>query len=317
MKGVVAFLWLLAVAWCAGALQPAPLPPALVEAVPRLSERLGALDPSLPEQYFLLAEEVADVAVEDSERAFARRLYLIAFDRARETNNPALAASAAIGLTDVVTLERDRRWLRAIARQLDPRHAVPAWDTVSADVDPAAAYQAATALGAVRSGDGLAARALLATTAVRQILTRFDSFLQPAGGLTRIDRDANVWPCPECRNRRTARSRAPGDSSDIICPACLGNPGPRLTNAEMVAHLRLEAMLLSGTHSSWAAQMVSDDGAPLRDPDPAAVAATLGIDTSAVLYRNGEWVRPDAPAPASAKPEEPPAEPASVAENPG
>lgn len=279
----------------------APAPNAMDLAIPDLSARLAALAPSDPASYFLLGEEVADVAVEETERALARRLYLIAFDLWRAAGDDRAAASACIALTTVVATDRDRRWLRAVARSLDSRHGAAPWETPSAiDVDPIIAYQAATALGAARSGDGVAARQLLSDPAVVLVLERFKGVLQPAGGLTRVQRDANVWPCPECRNKRVSRSRVPGDPSEMICASCRGDPGPRMRDEEIIAHLRLESLLLAGTHESWAAQVVSDDGAPLRDPTPDAVARTLGVDTRQSLFRDGAWVSP-APVPPTAE----------------
>ncbi len=273
-------------------------------AIPDLTPRLVALDPADPDAYFLLGEEVADVAVEESERALARRLYLIAFDRWRELGDDRSAASACIALTTVVSTDRDRRWLRAVARSLDSRHGAAPWEAPSAiNVDPIVAYQAATALGASRSGDGVAARQLLSDPGVLLVLERFKGVLQPAGGLTRVQRDANVWPCPECRNTRVSRSRVPGDPSEMICASCRGDPGPRMRDQEIIAHLRLESLLLAGVHESWAAQIVSDDGAPLRDPSPDAVARTLGIDTGESLFRDGSWVAPVlAPTPTDSQP---------------
>ena len=272
--------------------EPVPARLEVIERVmPDLGDRLSRLDPKDPEAYFLLAEEVADIAVEAAERDLAQRLYLIAFDRWRAMGDTRRAASACIGLAEVVASDRDARWLHAIARSLEPRYATPAWESPGViEVDPVVAYQAAAALGATRSGDGVAARQLLSDQSVTLVLERFGSLLQPAGGLTRVQRDANVWPCPECRNRRVSRSRVPGETAERICASCRGDPGPRMTDAEIIAHLRLESLLLSGTQQSWAAQVVVDDGAPLRDPDPDQVAATLGVDTSLDVFRGGVWV---------------------------
>ncbi len=300
---IVALLMVLGCLFRANAQPSGQVPPpvsgdaiaTLETAIPGLKERLSTLEPSDPEAYFLLAEEVADAAAEGAELALARRLFLIAFDGWREQGASAQAASACIGLTLVVSTERDKRWLQAVARTLEPRYATPMWEPPgSISIEPGVAYQAATALGAVRSGDGLIARQFLAMPSVTLVLDRYGSLLQPAGGLTRVRRDANVWPCPECKNKRVSRSRVPGESIERICASCRGDPGPRMTDAEVIAHLRLESLLLAGTHESWAAQVAVDDAAPLRDPDPDAVAKALGIDTSLTLFRDGVWVAPPA-----------------------
>jgi hypothetical protein len=277
---------------------PTPQPAATIaisaelrRALPNLEARLTALSPDNPEHYFLLGEEVADVAIEDSERAIARTLYLIALDLDLARPEPKIAGSICLALAELVSSERDRLWLQAMARTVDARHAAPEWSNQQTEEIPRSlAYATATALGAIRSGDGTLARQLLAQPGVERLLIRYDLLLQPAGGVTRLLRDATLWPCPACRNRRVDRARTPGPPP--VCTTCLGDPGPRMTDAEIVTHLRLETLLLSGNHTSWAAQMTIDDGAPLRDPDPSAVSRTLGVDTTRSLYRNGAWITP-------------------------
>lgn len=287
---------------------------ALTAAIPDLSARLAALTPDDPDAYYLLGEDVADVAVEESERAIARRLFLIAYTTWLEKNENRKAASACLALTMVVTSERDRSWLRAVAGTLDPRQGSVAWDPSSwVDIDPAVARQAAIGLGAVRSGDGILARQILADPRVSRALQRYGSLLQSAGGLTRIQRDANIWPCPDCRNKRTVRSRTSQDSGDIICGYCRGDPGPRLRDDEIVAHLRVESLLLSGDQNLWSAQLEVDGGSPLRDPAPDAVTRAFGIDPSQSLYRAGQWTWPPGQEP---KPESPSQKkPEPIAEN--
>ena len=57
----------------------------------------------------------------------------------------------------------------------------------------------------------------------------------------------------------------------LSCPYALPLPllpGPQLSEEELIAQLRFEAVLLNGIQRSWSAQMVVDLGATLRDPDP-------------------------------------------------
>lgn len=287
---------------------------ALTTSIPDLKARLVALSPDDPEAYYLLGEEVADVAVEESERAIARRLFLIAYAAWLEKGDDRKAASACLALTMVVTSERDRSWLRAVAGTLDPRQGAVSWDPSSwVDVDPAVARKAADVLGAVRSGDGILARQNLADPRITRALQRYGLLLQSAGGLSRIQRDANIWPCPDCRNKRTVRSRTSQDSGEIICGYCRGDPGPRLHDEEIVAHLRVESLLLSGDQNLWSAQLEVDGGSPLRDPAPGAVSRAFGIDPSQSLFREGEWTWPPGQEP---QPQPTPQkEPQPVAEN--
>lgn len=293
--------------------QPPQNPPsprgvqAIASAIPDIESRLATLTPADPETYFLLGEEIADIAVEEHEREVARRLFLIAYARWRANRDDRNAAAACLALTTVVSSERDREWLRAIAASIDPRRARVDWDPSSwTESDPEASFMAAQALGSVRAGDGVSARQLLADPRVTRALSRYDSLLQSAGGLTRVYRDAAVWPCPDCRNRRLVSSRGTQEFRDIVCGHCRGDPGPRLRNDEIIAHLRVEALLLAGDATSWSAQLEIDGGAPLRDPNPDLVPSAFGIDTSLVLYRDGAWVHdrvtpnsPSDPMPAS------------------
>ncbi|MBX3368456.1 MAG: hypothetical protein KF912_14195 [Phycisphaeraceae bacterium] len=264
---------------------------AIASAIPDIETRLVTLTPTDPEKYFLLGEEIADIAVEEHEREVARRLFLIAYTRWRSAGDDRNAAAACLALTTVVSSERDRAWLRAIAASIDPRRARVDWDPSSwTESDPEASLMAAQALGSVRAGDGISARQLLSDPRVLRALSRYDSLLQSAGGLSRLHRDAAVWPCPDCRNRRLVSSRGTQEFRDIVCGHCRGDPGPRLRTDEIIAHLRVESLLLAGDATVWSAQLEIDGGAPLRDPNPDLVPSAFGIDTSLVLYRDGAWV---------------------------
>ena len=59
--------------------------------------------------------------------------------------------------------------------------------------------------------------------------------------------------------------------------------------SELANQLRIEAVLLQGTQRSWAAQVLSDAGAPLRDLDPAELPGTYAVDPKKVLGRDGQW----------------------------
>jgi hypothetical protein len=277
------------------AAEPAgPAPTAAPALIASYERQLASLRPDNPLGYYLLAEEVADV-VDDPERLnLARTLYALAFelDRTRGGNG-ALAASSALGLAQTASNERDRQWLMALAGGLDPRYLLPdwnvaAWPSISEDV----AYKAATVIGHIRAGEGGAARRLMAQPGVTEVLRRYERALGSTGGtgaLQRLERYADQWPCRECNNAR-AISRPGQRGPEIrLCPTCEGNPGPRLSDGELMIYLRFESMLLNGIQRSWGAQVMVDGGSPLRDPDPQELAATLGIDVSRPWWRNGAW----------------------------
>lgn len=262
-----------------------------------LDDRLQQLDPADPEAYFLLAEEVAAESYHPEAEELATRLLVLAYELDRaQPGGGTLAASACLALADTPSLNPQRHWLHALAVTLDERHAetdpdfpVQQWAT------PENAVLAAEALGHFRTGQGVRARELLYTEAVSRILERFDALLAETGqpGITRaLRREADHWPCPECANRRVIR-RPGTPTGHAICAVCRGTPGPRLSRRQLLRHLRFESRLLSGIHESWTAQLATDHGAPLRDPDPTELASTLGIDTTRTVWRNDRWTQPE------------------------
>ncbi len=263
------------------------------------ADRLAALTPDDPAEYFALAEEMAALA-EDADRrdrellATARRLFVLAFELGRAREDSGLSASACIGLAALATDERERRWLRALAAAMDPRHGTPDWSRVDPGApSPRIALRAAETIGHVRAGNGRTALALLDDPSVLAALSRYDRLLHPfgaRGGLFDLQREARLWPCPECRNTRLSRDARGGGA---LCGTCKGDPGPEMTPDRYVAHLRTEFALLNAEHATWSSQLATDGGTPLRDPDPEELASAMRIDPSRTVFHDGRWVRPD------------------------
>jgi hypothetical protein len=262
-----------------------------------LSARLATLSPDKPEEYFRLAEEVAETgaAAGDAEQlALARTLYVLTFELDRRTGHAGpLAASAAIGLAGIERLDRDRRWLAAVAGAIDPRYALQDW-TIAAggSISEEQAYDAATVLGLARSGDGKEARRRLDKPGISETLKRYERLIGTSGetgALSRLDKYMSAWPCPECGNERVVRRMGDRGPELRLCPTCHGNPGPELSEDELIGQLRFEAALLNGIQRSWAAQVIVDQYAPLRDPDPDELAATYRVDAQKAYWRNGGW----------------------------
>ncbi len=268
--------------------------------------RLAALDPAQPEGYFLLAEEVADSAANDSGRDLARRLYVLAYelDKARPPSpgKGRLGPSVCLGLVAIADKEDERRWLLALAQSMDDRQAGPDWSpTVPAAGADEVAFNLATVLGLSRAGEGRKAEKLLEKPGVSALLEKYDAALRVrgiGGGAGAVRRAIRDWPmCPECRNHRVVLKPGGGpEHGMVLCPTCHGNPGPRLSDEELAQQLQVESALLKGNHRSWAAQVLSDGGAPLRDLDTAEIAATYGVDPSRPVWRHGAWEAPEAPA---------------------
>lgn len=279
---------------------PAPEPAPPKSAItPDVLRRLALLTPDNPEAYFLLAEEVADAADAPDEVSLAKALYVLAFELDRRPGHAGtLAASAALGIARIERLDRDRRWLIALAAAIDRRYALPDW-TVSAGgtITDEQAYSAATVLGLARAGEGREARKWLEKPGVSDTLKRYERLIGDTGetgALSRLDKYMDAWPCPQCHNERTITVQGEHGPEKRLCPTCHGNPGPALSDEELIAQLRFEAALLNGIQRSWAAQVIVDQSAPLRDPDPSELAATYRVDPDKPYWRNGAWVaKPD------------------------
>jgi hypothetical protein len=284
-------LLLASVLLCGAAAQPGSEPEPIP---PEITSKLRDLKPEEPGAYFLLAEEVADTADHPAEVALARTLYVLAFDLDRRPGRPGtLAASAALGLARVERLDRDRRWLLALAGALDKRYAQPDWNVVaSASISEETAHRAATAIGLARSGDGRDSRKLLEDRGVKDVLRKYERAIGSSGetgAISRIEKYSQQWPCPECGNARVLSKPTERGAELRLCGTCKGNPGPRMSEEEFVAQLRFESYLLNGIQRSWAAQTIVDQGAPLRDPDPDDLAESLGVDVTKPYWRDGAW----------------------------
>jgi hypothetical protein len=300
-----------------GPIQDKPDQPPLTET---LRPRLEALTPANPEGYYLLGEEVADQATDPESRQLAEQLYVLAFDLSAGRDRPghaALQASVCVALADLVKVDHDRRWLIALARTLDPRRVPPEWLARQAPATTdSAAYQVATVMGLVRSGDGGTARQLLQRPEVKAAFEAYDRLMVNigiTGGASGIIREADRWPCPECQNERIIKK---GNTEPHLCSRCQGDPGPALSGAEFIAQLRFESLILQGSQRSWAAQVASDSGAPLMDPDAGGLAAAFDVDPTLSLFRGGRWViDPNAPPrPKPALPAPPPPKPPAIQE---
>lgn len=297
VRALLAALLLLS---CGAYAQDAPeAPPPLPAWAP---PRLDALRPDSPEEYFRLAEEVASESISGAEDDLARRLFALAFELDRRDGSPTwIAPSSCLGLASLARLESDKRWLRALANSLDPSYALQAWRNPSLQAGVSeAAYEAAEAIGAVRSGDGVRAGQLLAEADVRSVIQRYGQLLgysASSGALWQIEQWASSWPCRECGNERVVFRPDTDPPSYRECYTCRGNPGPVLSREQLVAQLRFEAHLLRGISRSWGAQLALDFGAPLREPSADELASVLGIDPATPYWREGQWVAsPDTPA---------------------
>ncbi|MFI4881858.1 MAG: hypothetical protein ACIAQU_04660 [Phycisphaerales bacterium JB064] len=306
--------------------EPEPEPEAnplrtAMERVPRLRERLTALDATDAMAYIELAEEVSSETGAPEDRDLARQLYAVAYDLERTTRaRPEVMAGACLGLASLEASDEGSAWLYAVAGLVDPRATRGAGAGVTTiAVAPEVALAAANALGLARSGEGRRAGRIYEDPAVHQVFERYGSLLGGSGGLSglsRFERALRDWPDLECGGSRVITRRGEDGVETLLCPTCRGNPGPPMSEAEFLSHLRFESRLLRGIHQSWGAQIAADGGAPLLDPDPDRVPELLlaryGVDTSKRLWREGRWVaQPGSTPAATSEPEEPAPDPSA------
>lgn len=298
---------------------PAPNAAQALPDVPRLVERLVALHPSDPEAYFLLAEEVAFEATAPAHVRLAQTLYALAYELDRERGQTALGASCCLGLAATERSESAQLWLRALAGAIDRRYVQPDWSApADGDAPGGTPLMVATIVGLVRAGEGALARERLDDHPdALAMLKKYEPLMGNTGergGLSRLELNMSGWPCRECGNRRIVIKKNTDPPESVLCYTCNGNPGPILSRAELIAQLRFESRLLNGIQRSWAAQILSDFGATLHDPDPAELATAYDADPAKPLYRDGRWVADPAGAPAPVP--APPAQPVAPSPEP-
>jgi len=280
--------------------EPPPAAPALVvgrSGVVGLQQRLEALDPSRPMDYFTLAEEVAYELPFAEGQQLARHLLVLAYelDRKSPPRRPGFGRSACLALADLATRPLERRWLLAMAslEEGGPGSGID-WRideelSLGSDTGP---YDMAVAYGWFRSEEFRRARELLARNDGIALLRRagFDKD-EAQLMMQRFRAELEARPsCPQCRNERVVRKPGDGRPTLDLCSICRGNPGPRLSADAFIQTVRLEALLLRATPRSWAAQSMIDGGQPLRDVDPGELAAFFKVDTTRALWRGPETV---------------------------
>ncbi len=256
-----------------------------------LDARLSALQPDAPMAYFELGEEVAYEAETVEERRLARWLYLIAYELDRAGAGE-LSRSVCLAMAEIAEDDQERAVLVALARAFGggvigsggAARAAPSTQ------DDEAAFALATALGHFRAGEYDRAAAILSRPEVSSMLQRYENLL---GSASQLLREVNSKPsCRECRNARVVKADLDPRADWRLCYTCGGDPGPGLDIRGLVAQLRVESMLLSGTRRSWSAQLVADGGAPLREVDPESLSARYGVDASRTVWRDGDWATP-------------------------
>ena len=233
-------------------------------AVDDWTERLEALTPERPADYFLLAEEVAERARDETDLALARRL----FSLAAVLDPLQFGQGACLALADLEGMGPERQRFEALATLLAQQRGRPPLVIVDARTDAAAEMSSAMMLGIsealsyYRRGEGARALTVLRSSGALDLLEQRDDVIP--GGSNRFLED--------CR-----RFRSGGDR-------------PSLSDSQVIDLLRFEVALLAGQNRSWAGDLLLNGNTPLIEVDPDHLEETLGIDGRRSIYRNGRWI---------------------------
>ncbi|MDG2201103.1 MAG: hypothetical protein P8K80_07980 [Phycisphaerales bacterium] len=221
--------------------------------------QLDALDPSDPSQYFLRAEEVADVATDARQRRLAIRLYALAVTLDPEQ----WGTSGLLGIIELVEDESTIRALRSMIELQEGRSAglLPDSRVVLGQTDRAT-IAAFDVLSYARSGEVLdARRRLRSIPGVRERLLVYQDEIP--GGMQRLIDDLSV-------------SKESGSRQ-------------RLTQAEQVAQLQVQLRLLGGREESWSATLMAWRGRPMQSLESHDLGSLLGLDLDRRVWRSDRW----------------------------
>ncbi|GJM18458.1 MAG: hypothetical protein DHS20C14_06710 [Phycisphaeraceae bacterium] len=296
MKLLLCFIMLFGA--CSIGAQPVD-PPAPAPVVPARTP-LDNLSPDHPERYLIAAEDLLARAEPAADAALVRELLARAILLGHRRGQPTVSASACLVLIDpdhpeLLRTDADRLWLSALARSLEPALVRPDWLAPSARWEHArgAVPAAALALARLRNGDPRRARLVLDEPGVLDALRASPELAAVRGPLTVeqfFEEYGDTWPCPTCRGDRFVESTGTNPRTYERCPHCAGDPGPRLSDGDLIMMLRAELALAGGGSSSWARALASTDASPLREPDPEHIASVLSLNLSNLYRRDGAWV---------------------------
>ncbi len=224
------------------------------------NDRLEKLDPSNPEDYFVLAEDIAA-----SQRPLDPSLQRLAFACAARAGILApsrLGRSACLLCAELADSSQESRMLRAMAGLLDRRSGVATSTSSTASPSADAVDGFVEALSNYRRGKGQRSQSLLIRDGVMDLVNEFGEFLP--GGVN-------------------------GFLTDI--KAYRGQSRPAIRPAEIRTLLLIEIGLLAGDDRPWASDLIIHQNEPLVELDPARLDLVFNIEPNKTVYRGG-WVAP-------------------------
>ncbi|MCZ6834690.1 MAG: hypothetical protein O7G85_02855 [Planctomycetota bacterium] len=230
---------------------------------PDWTAHLEALRPDHAMAYFELAEEVADLGTDESQRKLARQLFALAgvLDSSR------LGKSACLALASMESKPHFKRRLIAMATLLGGEYPTINFlrDDSRATIEPLVALNVAEAFSFYRRGLGSRALSRLRDEESMALLRSLDSLLR--GGANRFLEDCKLYK---------------------------GQVRPSLSDSNLTKMLQIERALLSGHDRSWNSELLLTNGVPLIEIDTQRLDILLEVDASRSIYRAGRWVTPDA-----------------------
>ncbi len=264
-------------------------------------------------RYFELAEDLAADPPTAEGRALARTLFVLAYELDRILPTPiGLGPSACLALAEIADTDDEARWLLEVGRAFDQRPAatVARWYQAPRGAsDPASSLLLAEALSSARADAGKFTRAILRRPEIVPLVPRLRGALGPAERI--LDVGETRPHCPGCALRRYNNASGQGIDSLDPCPVCSGNHGLRLSAENLLLTLRVEATLTGVHNPLWSAQILTDSGAPLREPDPSELARAYHADPGAPYWSPGgsggnlgQWIAAPIPAPTPPPPSE-------------
>lgn len=294
--------------WSVGAQDPQPGEAAGDQAAavaaprPALDERLAALKPDQPGEYFLLGEEVMD----EGQLDLAIRLFVLAarLDGATYGRSACLALAEIESRRERPMEERDLRSLASLLSGAENLASDASIGLAEAEREfRRSASLLSAMLGFYRQGDGQKALAALELNAATERLVK--EFGRSFGSIGQIISFCRNYPrCPSCRSDRIIRcpscrgGNVPGvcalcrGQHFIVCNVCNGMPGERLTAGEIDAMLLFEVALQSGDAASWSARLAVDQARSRPVLDLSMLPRWYNINTAMTVYRDGQWIMP-------------------------
>lgn len=216
----------------------------------RWQERLAALDPSRPFDYFLLGEEIADAAQSAQDFELARDLfgYAGALDTAR------LGRSAMLAIASI-SVGTDRARALIAAEVVGGR----GFARYTERIEPATVDALGKSFSHFRRGNGSAAGAALKQADADATLTRFDRALPGGAQAYRED----------CKR--------------------LGKNGTQADWPFARALMDVELALRQGAARSLSLELALEGDEPLLEIDMSDPATLWGVDPNRPWWREGRW----------------------------